>query len=87
MADAGSHPTYAILQKLLGFRIARADMAIRARVAGKALGKTLAIPASAAVLLLVRTSFDAAGVPREVTYFTVSPEAYEFTLSASGPLP
>jgi GntR family transcriptional regulator len=86
-SEVETHPTYAILQKLLGFRIARADMAIRARIAGKALGKTLAIPAGAAVLLLVRTSFDIAGVPREVTHFTVSPEAYEFTLSAGGPLP
>ncbi len=86
-SEVEAHPTYAILQKLLGFRIARADMTIRARIAGKTLGKTLAIPASAAALLLVRTSFDTAGVPREVTYFTVSPDAYEFTLSASGPLP
>jgi GntR family transcriptional regulator len=85
--EVETHSTYAILQGLLGFRIARADMAIRAHMAGKALGRVLAVPARAPVLLLVRVSFDADGVPREVTHFTVNSEAYEFTLSASGPLP
>lgn len=85
--EVETHSTYAILQRLLGFRIARADMSIRARVAGNALAKILKIPARASVLLLARTSFDAAGVPRELTHFTVNSEAYEFTLSATGPLP
>jgi GntR family transcriptional regulator len=86
-AEVETHSTYAILQKLLGLRIERADMAMRARVAGTAIARLLAVPARASVLLLVRTSFDMAGVPREVTHFTVNSEAYEFTLSAQGPLP
>jgi GntR family transcriptional regulator len=85
--DVETHSTYAILQELLGIRIARAEMAIRARIAGKRLGRILAIPANASVLLLVRISFDTTGTPREVTHFTVNSEAYEFTLSAGGPLP
>lgn len=81
------HSTYAILQKLLGYRITRADMSIRAGIAGRTVAKLLAIPARASVLLLTRVSFDTVATPREVTHFTVNSEAYEFTLSAEGPLP
>jgi GntR family transcriptional regulator len=86
-AEVEVHSTYAILQKLLGYRITRADMAIRAGVAGKSLGRLLEIPARASVLVLARVSFDTAGKPREATNFTVNSEAYEFTLSAQGPIP
>jgi GntR family transcriptional regulator len=62
-------------------------MAIRAGVAGKTFGRLLAMPARASVLVLTRVSFDTGGKPREATNFTVNSEAYEFTMSAEGPIP
>lgn len=80
-------PSYAILDSLLDIRIARADLSIRGRLAGKELGATLKIAAKAPVLVLERVSYDAAGKPQEFTQFYVNSETYEFTLSAQGPLP
>lgn len=86
-AQAERHSTYDILQDLLGFAMTRADMAIRARIAGTAAGKLLAVPARTPLLLLVRTSYEAGGMPCEITKFLVNSEAYEFTLSTRGTLP
>ncbi len=83
-AQAERHATYEILQDVLGFAMSRADMAIRAQIAGAAIGKLLGIPPRSALLLLVRTSYDTEGTPREVTHFLVNSEAYEFTFSAKG---
>jgi GntR family transcriptional regulator len=85
--QAETHATYEILQKLLHMRIARSEMAIRALIAGRTLGKLLQVPPSAPLLMLLRTSFDTADNAREVTHFAVNSEAYEFTLSGKGPLP
>lgn len=85
--QAESHPSYAILQRLLGIRIARASIAIRGRLAGRALGRLLQVSPKSAVLVLDRTSYDVEDRPRELTEFVVNSDSYEFTLAAEGPLP
>jgi GntR family transcriptional regulator len=85
--EAVRHPSYAILESLLGIRIAEAQVSIRGRLAGRDLGPMLKLAQSAPLLVVERTSFCDAGTPREYTQFYVNSETYEFTLSASGPLP
>jgi GntR family transcriptional regulator len=85
--QAETHPSYAILQQFLGIRIARASLAIRGRLAGRALARSLKVSAKSAVLVLERTSYDREAQPRELTEFVVNSESYAFTLSAEGPLP
>ena len=85
--EAVRHPSYAILETLLGIRIAEAEVSIRGRLAGRELGPMLKVAQSAPLLVLERTSFCDAGTAREYTRFYVNSETYEFTLSASGPLP
>lgn len=85
--EAVRHPSYAILETLLGIRIAEAEVSIRGRLAGRELGSMLKVAQSAPLLVLERTSFCDAGTPREYTRFYVNSETYEFTLSSNGPLP
>ena len=85
--QAETHPSYSILQQLLGIRIANARLAIRGRLAGRSLARALKVSSKSAVLVLERTSYDRDGRPRELTEFVVNSESYEFTLSAEGPLP
>lgn len=75
------------MQRLLGIRIARASLAIRGRLAGRALARSLKVSSKSAVLVLERTSYDREGRPCELTDFVVNSESYAFTLSAEGPLP
>lgn len=86
-ADAETYPSYAILQRRLGLTIARADMALRGGVSGAAIGRRLGLGPRAPVLVLTRVSYDGAGRALERTRFTVNSAAYEFTLSAEGPIP
>ena len=85
--QAETHPSYAILQDLLSTPIARADVAIRGRFAGRPLGRMLDLPSKSAVLVLERISYGATGRPLELTSFVVNSKSYEFTLSVQGPLP
>jgi GntR family transcriptional regulator len=86
-AEAESHSSYSILQRLLGLRITRADMSISAGLAGKSFGRLLRLSTKAPVLILGRVSRDSGGIPREMTRFIVNSDAYEFTLAAEGPIP
>jgi len=85
--QAETHPSYTILHDLLGMPIARADVAIRGRLAGRSLGRMLGLPSKSAVLVLERISYGAAERPLESTSFAVNSESYAFTLSVEGPLP
>lgn len=85
--QAETHPSYSILQQLLGIKIARASLAIRGRLAGRSLARTLNVSPKSAVLVLERTSYDREARAREFTEFFVDSESYAFTLSAEGPLP
>lgn len=84
--QASRFPSYAILETLLGMRIDRADVSIRAQQAGREIGPTLGLAPRMPLLVMERTSYCAAGRPLEHTLFYVQPESYEVALSVRGPL-
>ena len=84
--QADQLPAYSILHTFLGVDVARADVAIRAQRARRDVLEQLRLPRSATLLCFERTSFCAAGHPREHTRFWVRPERYEFSVSVNGPL-
>lgn len=84
--QAERHPSYSILQELLGIRIARASLAVRGRLAGRGLGRFLEVSPKSAVLVLERMSYAPRDRPLEFTEFVVNSDSYEFTIAAEGPL-
>jgi len=85
--QAEANPSYSILQSLLGRAIAQASVAVRGRLAGRAIARLLGVSPKSAVLVLNRVSYDAQGAPLETTAFVVNSDTYEFTLESQGPLP
>lgn len=84
--DAQSNTIYGLLQRLQ-LDVARADVTISGRTAGRRLGRLLGCPVSAPLLVLERTSYGADGTEREFTRFYVRSDGYRFTLSLQGPMP
>ena len=84
-ADADSHSTAWILRKLLNAPIVHTDTAIRADVAGKAIGHMLEIAPRKPVLVATRISYDAQRRGVEFAQFFLNSEAYEFTFGADLP--
>ncbi len=84
--EAESHPLYAILQDLLGLKVARAEVAILAREADGEEADLLALTPASPVLVMERVSFSATGQALEVSRFSIRPENYRFRLSVQGPL-
>jgi GntR family transcriptional regulator len=66
---------------------ARADIAIRARPAPADVRTLLAVPRRRAVLVMQRTSFDADDAPLDFTVYHIVPEAWEFTVNLTVPVP
>jgi GntR family transcriptional regulator len=85
--QALAYPAYAILEKVLGYTIHSADLAIRCEAASEEVAKILGIASSAPVVILERTSFKASGEPLETTVCYLRPEAYEFRISVRGSVP
>ena len=81
------HPTYALLEKLLGVRIGKADVTIRYERASAEHARLLQLPPGAPLMLFERVSYDHKGVPREYSQYRARAEAYEFSLTVSGKLP
>lgn len=71
---------------LLGMRIDRAGVSIRAQQAGREIGPALGLAPRMPLLVIERISYCAAGRPLEHTLFYVQPESYEVALSVRGPL-
>lgn len=84
--DAEANTIYGLL-RALGLDVNRADLTISGRPANRRLGRLLATPASAPLLVLERVSYGADATPREVTSFFVRSDGYRFTLSLHGPAP
>lgn len=80
-------PSYVILDQYLNVKIARADLIIRARAAGREHAKLLKVSDRASLLAIERLSFSADGVPREHTFFWTRAENYEFSVSVYGNMP
>jgi GntR family transcriptional regulator len=83
-ADAERYPCYDILEKLLGFQIARADLKIRAEKAGATIAKALEIDPADPILVLNRTSYSEANEPLEHTECALRADAIEFDFAVHG---
>ena len=82
-AQADVTPTYDMLTKMLGFSIARTDLAIRAQRAGSGPARELGLSPNDPLLVLDRTTYDPGETVLEYTTFFIRPETYEFGLSVS----
>lgn len=81
------HPTYAILEQLLGERIGRADVAIRYEPASAEIARALGLAKGAPLMVMERISYNADGTPREHSVYRARAEAYAFSLTVRGKLP
>jgi GntR family transcriptional regulator len=75
---AQRNDTYSIFERFLKTPVARASVTIRADIAGRSMGKLLALRPSAPVMLLVQTHFAASGEVLVCSSLTVRADAYEF---------
>jgi GntR family transcriptional regulator len=85
--EMAANQTYAILENILGLRVARADITIRYSPATAELQELLQLPKGAPVMVLERVSYCADGVPREHTLHYAPAETYMFSLTVRGRLP
>lgn len=74
-------PLYSVLERVTGKPVLRADMAIRAREADKALAEQLGVKRGTALLVMQRTSWFDDQRCCDRTTFYIRPERYEFVLS------
>lgn len=74
-------PLYSVLERVTGKPVIRADMAIRAREADKALAEHLGVKRGTALLVMQRTSWFEDQECCDRTTFYIRPERYEFVLS------
>jgi GntR family transcriptional regulator len=84
--EAERHPIYAILQTLLGMKVARADMNIVAHGADAEEAEILDLEPANPVLMMERTSYSNNGQALEFSRFSIRPENYRFCITAQGPL-
>jgi GntR family transcriptional regulator len=82
--DVAANVTYKILENLLGYKIDRADLTIRADSAGQGPGRLLELGAAEPVLILDRTSYSDKDEPLENTVCYLRSDAYEFGLTLRG---
>lgn len=82
-AQADVTPTYDMLTGILGFTIARTDLAIRAQRTGSSPARALGLGPNDPLLVLDRTTYDPAETVLEHTSFFIRPETYEFGLSVT----
>ncbi|WP_455923101.1 GntR family transcriptional regulator [Pseudomonas putida] len=79
--EVEQQPIYSVLESVTGSPVARADMAIRAQEADKALASVLGVKRGAALLVMERTSWFADEQCCDRTTFYIRPERYSFVLS------
>ncbi|WP_277965005.1 GntR family transcriptional regulator [Pseudomonas sp. RIT-To-2] len=79
--EVEQQPIYSILEAVTGSPVARADLAIRAQEADKALAASLGVKRGAALLVMERTSWFADERCCDRTTFHIRPERYAFVLS------
>lgn len=82
--EQSAFPAPYVLEKLLGFTVARTDVKVRAAVAGKRIARLLAIKPTDPVLVFDRTRYDEADQPLENTISHMRSDAYEFGISLPG---
>ena len=83
--DATAHTIYELLASLR-LEVEHADIGIRARPPGADVARRLGLPARRPVLVIERSSFGTGDTPLEHSLFFITPDAYEFRLSVTGPV-
>ena len=76
-----------LFQQVLGLRLGKVEVRIRAGLAGRSVGRHLQIPERASVLTLARTRYLTDGRVAEVSHFVMNSSSYEFAFVDQGPLP
>lgn len=77
----GETPLYSVLEQVTGRPVVKADVAIRACKADKAMARHLDVKAGAALLVMERTSWFGEGQCCDRTTFYIRPERYAFVVS------
>ncbi|MEN9862506.1 MAG: GntR family transcriptional regulator [Polynucleobacter sp.] len=77
---------YDILQKYLGVRIGKADVAIECSHPTPQIAKELKLSKNGHVLLMRRTSYSTSGEICEHMRISIVPDRYTFNMSVSGPM-
>lgn len=86
-AEVETHPTYSILEKLMGRRVGSADVSISYLAAPADVAKVLRLRKGAPLLALERVSYDTKGTPLEHSLYFARAESYKFSLTVRGKLP
>ena len=86
-AQLGERSSYAVIERLLGWRIERARLSIRLEQASEAAAGWLDMKAGEGVMILERTSFTSGDRACEHTRFEIRPERFEFVLESGGEFP
>lgn len=83
--ESAQQSNYALLKRLDGGGVARADVAIGACLADEEQASLLRIDTGSALLTMTRTSCLASGACCDYSTFVIRPERYEFVASCSFP--
>ncbi|MBJ7312206.1 GntR family transcriptional regulator [Rugamonas sp. CCM 8940] len=82
-AETECQPNYALLRRLDGQGVARADVAVGAQLAERQQARLLRVRSGSALLVMTRTSRFANGDCCDHSTFHIRPERYTFTASCS----
>jgi GntR family transcriptional regulator len=86
-AEVARYSTYQLFDTLLGVKVSRADLSLRARAPSPELRRVLRLRPGVPVVALERVSYDAGGEPLEHTLYWANAESYEFVLRLRGKIP
>lgn len=84
--QAREHTVYAILEKIQGLDVARAEVSVTAQAAGDHAAE-LGCKPETPLLVMERTSYGEDGTPREFSRFLAKAEGYSFKVNVVGALP
>jgi GntR family transcriptional regulator len=85
--EVARYSTYQLFDTLLGVKVRRADLSVRARSPTSQLRRVLRLRAGVPLVALERVSYDANASPLEYTLYWANSESYEFVMRLRGRLP
>lgn len=85
--EVARYSTYQLFDTLLGVKVSRADVSVRARAPSPELRRALRLRSGVPVIALERVSYAANGEPLEHTLYWANAESYEFVLRLRGKIP
>jgi len=84
--EVARYSTYQLFDTLLGVKVSRADLSVRARSPTPQLRRVLRLRAGVPLIALERVSYDASAGPLEYTLYWANSESYEFVMRLRGKL-